>query len=183
MQLPYLSKFGFQQLLLHLLGSRKESCYLLVLETGKLRPMSCYHPDLNLIASLLFLWQNQFCFIYFLDIWSHFTKSNTSSQTKGLRMSGKESDWGKKRSLQLSQRVRERGGAAGQLLRSVEHTEQWSIAALERLGRVMRWSKIVEQTSFQEDYKVCSKGTFDRQLGTEMNVSSAHLDVKQAAHF
>ena len=94
-QLPYLSKFGPQQLLWHLLWSHKESCYLLVLEIGKLRQMSCYHSELNLIASLLFLGQNQFCFIYFLDIWSHFTKFCKSSQAKDLRPSGKESEWKK----------------------------------------------------------------------------------------
>ena len=61
-----------------------------MLETGKLRWTSCCRPELNLRASLLFLGQNQFCFIYFLGIWSQFMKSNADSKAKDLKMSGKE---------------------------------------------------------------------------------------------
>lgn len=58
--LPSLLNFGFQQLPWHLFWKCKESCYLLVLEIGKLRWTSCCRPELNLRASLLFLGQNQF---------------------------------------------------------------------------------------------------------------------------
>lgn len=95
MRLPYLSKFGFQKLL----WSCKESCYLLVLETGKLRHVSGCHPELNMIASLLFLEQNQFYCIYFLDIWSHFMKSNASSQEPPRIGDYQEKNWNGKKGV------------------------------------------------------------------------------------